>query len=143
MAICKCKGAALQQEIASSYVAVAQIIGMDGPEQESETFEADYLDQPNAGIPYKPTGRTEGGSLSGEMWFDPALAGHQNFLDLLTTPQTESWKVIFADTGASEWGFDGAGLSFSPTQALADGLKASFGIKLDGIASMPGSGSAA
>lgn len=143
MALCRCKGTTLQQTISSSYVTVAQVISLDGPEMESETFEADTLDNSNAGIPYRSTGRTEGGSLSGEMFLDPALAGHQNFLNLLTSPPTTSelWKIIFADTGTSEWTFSGAGLSVSPTVALADGLKASFGIKLDGLPTFPGSGS--
>lgn len=143
MTICRCKGTTLQQTIASSFVTVAQVISLDGPEVESETFEADTLDNSSAGIPYKSTGRTEGGSLSGEMFYDPALTGHTNFINLLTSPPTtsEAWKLIFADTAASEWTFSGAGLSFSPTVALADGLKASFSIKLDGMPGFPGSGS--
>jgi hypothetical protein len=143
MAICKCKGAALKQTIATVLTAVAQIISLDGPEQEAESFEADTLDNADAGIPYKPTGRTEGGSLSGEMFFDPALLGHQHMLDLLTDPQSEAWTLTFADTAGTIWPFNGAGLSFSPTQALPDGLKASFSIKLDGMVTLPGSGSAA
>lgn len=142
MAKVKCKGTALQQEIASTYTAVAQIISLDGPEMESETYESDTLDNSDAGIPYDETGRTEGGSLSGELFYDPALDGHTDLLALLTTPQGENWKIIFADTGTSEWTFAGAGFSFSPTVALNDGLKANFSIKLDKIPTFPGSGSA-
>lgn len=139
----KCKGTVLQQTLASSFVAVAQIIDMSGPDMEAQTAECDTLDNANAGIPYMSTGRSEGGSLSGNMFFDPALAGHTHILDLLTTPQSEAWKLIFADTGTSEWTFTGVGFSFSPTIALAEGLKASFAIKLDGLPTFPGSGSAA
>lgn len=142
MAQLKCKGTALQQELATVFTAVAQIISMDGPEQEAETYEADTLDNASAGIPYKPTGRTEGGSLSGEMFLDPALAGHTHFMALLTTPQSENYKLVFANAVATEWPFAGAGFSISPTVALADGLKASFNIKLDGMVTLPGSGSA-
>lgn len=139
----KCKGTALKQKIAGVYVTVAQVISLDGPSLESETFDADTLDNENAGIPYLPTGRTEGGSLSGEMFYDPALDSHKDLLELLTQPQEESWKIVFADEAGSSWTFDSAGFSFSPTVALNDGLKASFSIKLSGIPSFPAGGSAA
>ena len=79
----KCKGTALQQQIGGAYVAVSQIISLGGPELESETFEADCIDNADAGIPYQTTGRTEGGSLSGEMFYDPALDAHKDLLELL------------------------------------------------------------
>jgi len=132
-----CKGTVLQQEIGTVYTAVAQIISLDLPEMESETFDADTLDVATAGIPYQPTGRTEPGSLSGELFYDPALAGHQALLELLTTPAAENWKIIFSDTGVSEWTFSSAGLSFGGTVALNDGLKGSFSLKLADLPTFP------
>jgi len=132
-----CKGTVLQQEIGTVYTAVAQIISLDLPEMESETFDADTLDVVTAGIPYQPTGRTEPGSLSGELFYDPALAGHQALLELLTTPAAENWKIIFSDTGVSEWTFSSAGLSFGGTVALNDGLKGSFSLKLADLPTFP------
>lgn len=139
----KSKGTALQQEVASAFVAIAQMISIDGPDMESETYEADTLDNTDAGIPYENTGRSEGGSLSGELFFDPALDGHQDLLDLLENPQEESWKLVFADDAETEWAFTGAGISFSPTVALNDGVKASVSIKLSKLPTFPGTGSAA
>ena len=133
----KSKGTVLQQEISSVFTAVAQIISLDGPEAETETYESDTLDNTGSGIPYDETGRTEGGSQSGELFFDPVLAGHQAITDLLTTPAGCNWKQIFADTATTEWPFAGAGISFGPRVALNDGLKASFSIKLDGIVTYP------
>ena len=141
MAKVKSKGTALQQQVSGAYAAIAQIISLDGPGCESETFEADTLDNTDAGIPHKPTGRAEGGSLSGELFFDPVLQGHENFLALLTYPESENYKLIYADTATTEWPFAGAGVSFSPAVALNDGLKASFSIKLDGLPTFPGDGS--
>lgn len=138
-----CKGSVLEQTVSSSFVAIAQVIGMTGPGMESETYDADTLDNPNAGILYAPTGRAEPGSLSGDLFLDPALAGHQNMMALLTDPEEEAWKLKFADAAVTEWTFSGAGLSISPTIALNDGLKASFGIKLSGLPTFAGSGSAA
>ncbi|MHC4606715.1 MAG: phage tail protein [Planctomycetota bacterium] len=141
MAKVRCKGTVLQQMIATIYTTVAQLISLDLPDMESETYESDTLDNANAGIPYDATGRSEGGSLGFEGFFDPALDGHQKLLELITTPpiptEDETWKIIFADTGASEWTFTGAGISFGGTVALNDGLKMSGSIKLDGLPTFP------
>lgn len=136
MAKIKVKGSALRQDV-SGMVAVAQIIsfGFDGAE--SETYESDTLDNTSAGIPYDETGRTEGGSFSAELFFDPVLAGHQNITDLLITPAGETWDMTFADAGSTVWPFSGAGLGFGITAALNDGLKASLTIKLDTIVDYP------
>lgn len=136
-----CKGTALEQTVSAAFVAVAQVISLDGPGMESETFESDTLDNTDAGIPYTSTGRTEGGSLSGELFLDPALAGHNNLQYLLDNPGDEAWKLIFADTGTTEWPFTGAGFSLNPTVALNDGLKAGFDIKLSKLPTFPVAGS--
>jgi hypothetical protein len=137
MAKLKSKGTALHQLTGSTiYTAVAQIISLNGPDMESETFDADTLDNADAGIPYLPTGRSEGGSVGGELFYDPALSGHQDLLALITTPATESWKLVYVDT--EEWSFDGAGFGFSgPTVALGDGVKAGFSMKVDGLPTFP------
>ena len=135
MAQLVCKGTALQQMIGTVYTAVGQLISLDLPECESETYESDTLDNTDAGIPYAATGRSEGGSLGFELFYDPALSGHQELLTLVTTPADESYKVVFSD--ASEWAFTGAGISFGGTVALNDGLKGSGSIKLDGIPTFP------
>ena len=137
MAKIVCKGTVLQQLIGTVYTAVAQLISLDLPESESETAECDTLDNADAGIPYMSTGRSEGGSLGFELFYDPVLAAHQALLALITAPAAESWKLILADAGTSEWAFDSAGISFGGTVALGDGLKGSGSIKLDGIPTYP------
>ena len=132
-----CKGTALQQLIGTVYTAIAQLISLDLPEAESETYEKDTLDNTDAGIPYGATGRSEGGSLGFELFYDPALAGHQAVLALITTPTEESWKLVFVDGGTSEWAITGAGISFGGTVALNDGLKGSGSIKLSGLPTYP------
>jgi len=143
MALVKCKGTTLKQEISSVYTTVAQVISIDLPTVESETFEADYLDNALADILYEPTGRTEGGSCGFDFFYDPALIGHQNLTELLRAPQAENWKVTFVDTETSEWAFAGAGFSLGGTVALNDGLKGTGSIKLNGIPTFPSGGSAA
>ena len=135
MAKLKCKGTALQQKIATVFVAVAQIISLDKDEMASETYESDTLDNADAGIPYDATGRSEGGNLSGELFLDPALAGHKVLTALIAYPQEEDWKLIF--TNAVEWPFKGAGFGMGATVALNDGLKAAFTIKLSKLPTFP------
>lgn len=133
----KCKGTKLQLLVATVYTDIAQLISLDLPEMESETYESDTLDNTAAGIPYSATGRTEGGKVSGELFLDPALSIHKTLLGLLTTPATALWKIIFADTATTAWPFSGAGISLGGSVALKEGLKAKFGIKLDGLPTFP------
>ena len=137
MAKIKCKGTVLQQTIASTLTAVAQIASITLPDMESETTEADTLDETDAGIPYMSTGRTEGGSVSGELFFDPALAGHKAMLTLLTTPASVVWNIIFANTATTEWLFTGVGFGFGGSVALPEALKGNFSIKLSGLPTFP------
>jgi hypothetical protein len=133
MAKHQCKGTILDQDVASVYVVISQIISIDLPDMESETYDADTLDNTNAGIPYEPTGRTEGGSMSGELFYDPGLTDHQELTALLTTPAKNNWRIRFTNTGTSIWTFSGAGIGIGGTVALNDGLKANFSVKLNGI----------
>lgn len=137
MAKVKCKGSVLQQDISSTLTAVAQVISLTLPDMEAETTEVDTFDNTDAGIPYMGTGRTEGGSVTGELFLDPALAGHKAMLDLLETPVETDWALIFADSGTTTWLFTGAGFGFGGAIALPDALKATFSIKLTGLPTFP------
>lgn len=133
----RCKGTVLQQQIASGYTPVVQIISIDLPEMEAQTYESDTLDNTAAEIPHSSTGRTEPGSLSFEFFLDPAHTGHQALLSLLEDPDNitnESWKLIFADAATTSWTFTAAGMSIGGTVALNDGLKGTATMKL---ASLP------
>jgi hypothetical protein len=138
MAILASKGMMLKLSVASTFTTIAQLLSFDKDDMNAETFECDTLDNANAGIPYAPTGRTEGGSVSGDMFLDPALTIHKNLLTLLTTPATSSWEIVFSNTNATTWPFTGAGFSLAgPKAALKDGVKASFKIKLSGLPTFP------
>ena len=133
MAKIKGKGTVLKQSISAVLTAVAQVISLNIDGAESETFECDTLDNTSAGILYGQTGRSEGGSASGELFFDPALAGHQAMTDIIITPAETAWEIQFADAGTTQWSLLGAGLSFGVAVGLSDGLKASFEIKHSGL----------
>lgn len=142
MAIVIGKGSVYQHEVASTLTAIGQLYSIDLPEHAIETFEADTFDNSNDGIPYKPSGRVEGGSVTISGFLDPALASFQILTDRINAPTPANTdtgaKIIFADSGTSEWAFDTAGLSLGGTIVLNDGVKFTCTIKLDGaIESFP------
>jgi len=130
----KSKGTALQQMIGTVYTAVAQVISLDTSGMESETYDSTTLDG-GVGKTYDQTGYSEPGSVGAELFYDPALAGHQELLTLITTPADETWKIVWSDS--SEWSFTGAGIGFDSSAALNDGIKATISIKLDGLPTFP------
>lgn len=135
MAKLVCKGTALQHSIASTLTDIAQIVSFDGPDAEVETVESDTLDNTAVGIPMSVTGRVTGGTVSGELFFDPSLAGHQDLTDQLLTPAVTNWNITWTDD--TDWPFAGILKSCTPTVDLADLLKASFEIELSGIVTYP------
>jgi hypothetical protein len=136
MAKVKCKGTALKQQIAMSYTAVAQLISLSMSGSESLTYDSTTLD---GGVEktYDQTGYTEPGECSGELFYDPALSGHQSMTDLLAAPADQNWQILYADSGGTTQTFAGAGIAFGNTVDMADGLKGSFTIKIDGTAGWP------
>lgn len=141
MGLIKSKGAVLNLGIAGASAAVGQMISIDLPEAEVETFEADTLDNANAGIPHKASGRIEGGSVGGELFLDTAAAmspilgfltnGAAN-LDPAADANTAS-VVMTAGTTNLTCTFNTAGMSLGGTVALNEAVKGNFSAKLDGI----------
>ena len=93
MATVICKGTAMNLTIANVLTPVAQVISIDLDGIESETFEADTLNNLSPFIPYQNTGRTEPGKLSGELFFDNSLSSHSAYFGLISTPTGSSFPV--------------------------------------------------
>lgn len=137
--IVRSKGTVLSLSVADVLTPISQVLSLELPEGENETFEADFLDNEEAGIPYRATGRTEGGELGYEIFLDPALAAHQAITDLLLNPPSEpvAASVAFADEDETEWDFEVAGVSLGVSVALKDGLKGKGKFKLSGTIAYP------
>ena len=116
------KGTVLQQEISSTFTAVAQLTELSYSGGESETFDTTCLDS-GVGKTLGQTGYSEAGEVSLGGFYDPALAGHQAISDLVSTPADNNWKIIFADSGTTAMTFTSAGVSWEVTAAMSDGLK--------------------
>lgn len=136
MAIVKCKGTKLQQTVSASLVDIAQALSLEHSGSGSETFESTTLDGGTFKT-FAQTGYSNPGTVSAEIFYDPALAGHQAITDLVTTPADNAMKIIYADTAATNQPFTSAGVEFGVTVAMADGLKASITYTVDGDPGWP------
>jgi hypothetical protein len=136
MAIVKSKGSKLQHTVSASLVDIAQMLSMEHSGSGSETFESTTLD---GGVfkTFAPTGYSNPGQVSAEIFYDPALAGHQAITDLIATPATNAMKIIYADTAATNQSFTSAGVEFGATVAMDDGLKASMTYTVTGDPGWP------
>ena len=72
-----------------------------------------------------------------EIFYDPALAGHQSVTDLIATPADNAMQIVYADTGATTQSFGGAGVGFGVTVDMGDGLKGKVKVKIDGDPGWP------
>lgn len=128
-------GTALQLDIAATYTTIAGVRELTVDPGEVKTY--DETDLASADEEIGVTGLVGGGSCTFSMFVDPVAATFQALTDLITTPAIKGWKVIWPDSGSTEWGFDGA-LTKLPVKAnLTDGLMADGEIALDGIPTLP------
>jgi hypothetical protein len=108
---------------------VTGVLDLELPDPESETYEADYLDNTNAAIPYLPTGRTEPGKISGNAWF--SNAAYSALLTLMATPGSSfpcNATITLSNNQAINFTLAGVGLG--GTVAAKEGIKAKFTGKL-------------
>lgn len=136
MAKVKCKGTKLQHTISASLADIAQLISIEHSGAASETYDSTTLE----GTVYKTydqTGYSEGGSVTAELFYDPALVGHQAITDLIAAPADNAMKIIYADSGTTNQSFTAAGVEFGVTVAMDDGLKGSVTYKVDGDPGWP------
>lgn len=136
MAIVKCKGTKLQQTVSAALADIAQLLSIEHSGSGSITFDSTTLD----GGVFKTValaGYSNPGTVAAELFFDPALAGHQAITDNITTPATNAMKIIYADTAATNQAFTAAGVEFGVTVAMEDGLKASVTYTVSGDPGWP------
>lgn len=132
----KCKGMVLSHTVGTSLTALAQVIDFEESGAEVETFDSTTLD---GGVfkTYDVTGYSEPGELSGSLFYDPALAGHQNITDIIAAPATNAGRVTFADAATTTKAFTAVGHSFGYAAVMNDGLKGTFKVKLTGDPGYP------
>lgn len=123
MAKLKGKGTVLQQTISSTLTDVAQITDIDISGEGSIDYDSTTLD----GVVFETkelTGYSSPGTVKAGLFFDPALAGHQAIVALISTPATCVWKIKYSDSGPSSLTYTSAGITLDQKIQMKDGLKA-------------------
>lgn len=122
MAKLKGKGTVLQQTIVSTLTDVAQITDIDLSGEGSLDFDSTTLDGPVFETK-DLTGYSAPGTVKAGLFFDPALAGHQAMVALITTPATCVWKIKYSDSGPSSLTYTSAGFGLDQKVVTKDGLR--------------------
>lgn len=133
----KGKGSILELEVASVFTAITQIISIDGPVPDVETYDSTDLGTTGPGKEPAPTGYAESGEVSFEFFLDPALTIHKTLLGLIAAPAVKNWKLKFSDSGPTTWPFAGIFKGAGPKIAMNDGVKGSGKIVLVGLPTYP------
>lgn len=136
MAKIKCKGTVLSQDIAGTYTAIAQVLSIDESGAEVKTFDSTSLDSGTFETK-SVTGYSAPGELSAELFWDPALSGHQLLTDGLATPAEKNYRVTYADAGTTQKTFAACGIAFGYKVAMGDGLKATVKLPITGDPGYP------
>jgi len=144
MAKLKTKGTVLEIASGTTYTAIAQVSGFSISGTATETAEVDTLDS-TVGIPKMSTGRVGGGTVTYDIIFDPALAGHKTLTALVTSAHLntasqhlqQSWRVKFTDTSSTSMTFVSAGAGFDITCDITDALRSTLTLEVDGCPAFP------
>ncbi len=130
------KGTTLKQTISASLTAVAQVISLDHSGAKSLTYESSTLDQTGPFNLKDLTGYSDPGAISGELFYDPNLAGHKFLTGLMgyatTAPAQNAMSLTFVDGGTTVMSFTAASVGFGVTVDMGSGLKGKFDIEVTG-----------
>lgn len=137
MAYLKSIGSVLEQYVAGSFVAVAQVesFGLSGSGNES--YEVRPLDSSDGGVLHLPNGWIEGGSATFGLYYDPALAGHQSITDAQTTPALTNWRFKHSNVAATAVTFTSGEIRFDEEVPGTSGVKATVTLKISGLVGWP------
>ena len=129
------KGTVFKSTISAMLTAVAQVNSISTSGFASQTFEGTSLDS-TVGKEKPLTGYSEPGTVEVEMFFDPALAGHQFYTDSITVPVTIAHSITYSNTSHTTL-FTSSGIDFGHTIAMDDGVKATLSFTVTGLPTFP------
>lgn len=124
----------MQHTISMSLTDIAQALSIEHSGSGSETFKSTSLDT-GPFHTYDQTGYSEPGQVTLELFYDPALAGHQFITDLITTPADNASKIIYSDT--TQQSFTQSGVQFGVSVVMDDGIKGTATYQVDGDPGWP------
>jgi hypothetical protein len=130
------KGTVISHTIASTLTPIAQVISIALAGAASQTFDDTALDG-TVFMTRSPTGYSAPGTCALELFFDPALTGHQAITDLIAAPASNAMRVTYANSGATTQSFTTCGVEVGVTVAMDDGVKMSVTYQISGDPGYP------
>jgi len=128
-------GTKLQVETTTdTYTDVAEITDISGPSVTADEIDVSSHDSPDTYREFVQ-GMKDGGEVTfeGHFIYDHAtLEDAGDILGYLDGGGVESWKIVFPDTGSTEWAFDGFVTAFETTGNFEDKATFSATIKVSG-----------
>jgi predicted secreted protein len=112
-----------------SYVTIAEILSFSGPGGSVSVIDVTDL---SSTAKEKLAGLNDNGQLSFECNFIPANTQHLALREAKKNGTTISLKIIFTDTGATEWTFNAIVTGFTPSGAVDGVVKASVTLEISG-----------
>lgn len=128
------KGTILKHTISASLTAIAQVTSISHQGSKSKTYDSTALDSGVFGG-RDLTGYSDSGTVSGDLFFDAALVGHQFITDNITTPAKNAMSLTYANSTVQS--FSACGVEFGAQIVMDDGVKGSFAYEVDGDPGWP------
>ncbi|HEY2250908.1 MAG TPA: phage tail tube protein [Planctomycetaceae bacterium] len=126
------KGLTLLLSISSVYTAIGGVSTLAGPDAEVERVGTTALDS-GVGKEKLPTGYTDGGTVTGTCFFDPANVSQKACTALLAAPAVSAWKTTYPDVAPTSWTYSGILFKFTPKGEVGQVLTADFSIDVTGL----------
>lgn len=118
-----------------TFTTIAQVRDITGPGLSVDTIDTSHHATTN-GWRTKLAGLKDGGDVGLELLFDPAETTHGDvsggLLDDMNAGTLRNFKIIFPDTGATEWDIAGIVTGFEPSAPHDGALTASVTIAVSG-----------
>jgi len=119
----------------TTYTTIAQVKNITPPSLTRNTIDVTTHDSPDWWMEFIK-GLKDGGEVSFDIVYDPALGSHDAATGLLSDFADDdtiaAWKITFPDTGTTEWTFDAIISAFTPAAPTDNSLDASITLKVAG-----------
>lgn len=119
----------------TTYAAIGQIHNIGGPGVSRNPIDVTTHDSTDQWMEFIK-GLKDGGELTFDITYDPALGSHDASTGLLSDFDEDTvipnWRVTFPDAGTTQWAFPGFLTGFEPGMPIDNKLAASVSVKISG-----------
>ncbi len=135
-----CRGSVVKVKIATVYTTIAQVLSINVGAKASVVKEVPCLDDIGFDIQKINVNEISQEDITGELYFDPALAGHTFLTDTIDEGAAGfpvDIKVVLSDADDSEITGQAAGFGLALTVANQDAIKGNYTIMPKGAMAYP------